>query len=70
MAESVPTDTHQNAFTLNLGPASLGTFIVTAYVEVGGVKYWAPGVCARVDSGAGVRPAEPPGVPRPQAGGQ
>jgi hypothetical protein len=42
MAETVPTDSHQRAFTLTLDPATLGTFIVTAYVVVDGVQHWAP----------------------------
>jgi len=42
MTETVPTDHHQRAFALTLGPAALGTFIVTAYLEVGNVRHWAP----------------------------
>jgi glycosidase len=42
MTETVPTDSHQRAFQLTLGPAALGTFIVTAYLEVGNVRHWAP----------------------------
>jgi hypothetical protein len=41
MLTSEPTDSHDVAFTLTLGPARQGTFIATAFVEVEGMKYWA-----------------------------
>jgi glycosidase len=41
MLASEPTDSHQVAFSLPLGPAHTGTFIVTAFLEIGGVRYWA-----------------------------
>ncbi len=43
MHEWIPTDGHQKAFQLALGPAPLGTFIATAFVELNGLRYWAPG---------------------------
>jgi glycosidase len=41
MTSAVPGDSHQRAFVLTLAEAKLGTFIVSAYVELGGVRYWA-----------------------------
>jgi hypothetical protein len=35
-----PSDGHQRAFEVTLEPATLGTFIVTAYLVVDGVKRW------------------------------
>lgn len=41
MTETAPTDSYQRAFALTLGPATLGTFVVTAYVDIGGSRHWA-----------------------------
>ena len=42
MSANAPNDGHQLAYSCVLPHARLGTFIVTAYVVLGGLKYWAP----------------------------
>ena len=41
MAPVAPTDGHHRAFEVTLPAARLGTFLVTAYVEIGGARTWA-----------------------------
>jgi glycosidase len=41
MVPVVPQDGHQHAFEATLGPARPGTYIATAFVDVGGVRHWA-----------------------------
>ncbi len=41
MGAVTPTDGHQRAFEATLGPAKIGTYIVTAFVSIGGDRFWA-----------------------------
>lgn len=52
MSPTAPTDDHQQAYTCVLPTARLGTFIVTAYVLLGDLKYWAPEYAVQDDPGA------------------
>jgi hypothetical protein len=42
MQSVTPSDEHQRAFEATLAPATVGTFIATAYVITQGVQHWAP----------------------------
>ncbi|WP_305785320.1 alpha-amylase family glycosyl hydrolase [Symbioplanes lichenis] len=37
-----PEDQHQAAWRVTLPPAQRGTYVATAFVELGGVRHWAP----------------------------
>lgn len=41
MARATPADDHDVAFQVTLGPATVGTYVATGYLEVGATRYWA-----------------------------
>lgn len=51
-----PSDGHQQAFEATLGPAEVGTYIATAFVTLGGSRFWAQ------DHAAGGSDADNPGL--------
>jgi glycosidase len=52
MTPAPPSDHHQVAFTHTLGPARVGTFIATAFLEIAGSQSWAQDYTAGYENGA------------------